>query len=124
MIVIHTVAEFVIQVGAVTAIVVFVAAVIEARIQRGLGLTRTLVVRADELHHEYVGALLVVIGCFLALWVAAIGLALMIDDAYQHYRQVFGEEPLYQSRLHQLYGWFYGRFAFIRNLNRWLDEHL
>ena len=81
--------------------------------------------RWGEAHHAYWGALLV-----LAAWpmhlvpLAALGTVLLLDDAWQHAVQRFGDWPAYRSPLHIAYGWVYRRWAWVRRLNAWLDRVL
>ncbi len=62
-------------------------------------------VRANELHHLYLGLLLILATLPLGgwRWIATlwIGALLMADDAYEHLRQAV--EPAFQSPLHQLF---------------------
>jgi hypothetical protein len=74
-----------------------------------------------EWHHGYLG-----IGLLGASWalgwppLGLIGGLLVLDDAYQHLRQV--GEPGYESPLHQLYGRYLWPLPWVRSLNRWLDR--
>lgn len=102
----------------------FFVTVAEARILEGVGLQRPRRVHADEMHHVYLGALIVVLGYLVAWPLLLLGLIVMADDVYQHWRQVWCAEPYYRSPLHRLYGWTLWRLSWIRRLNRWLDDRL
>ncbi len=73
-------------------------------------------VRARELHHCYLGLLLIVATLPLGgwRWIATlwVGAAVMADDAYEHLRQVV--EPAFQSPLHRLFARYLWPLAPIR----------
>ena len=81
-----------------------------------------------QAHHMYWGAILVILGivspicmdippiCVVLLCV--IGVALVLDDIYQHWRQV--KEPEYHSPVHRLYVK-YLRGGLIIKLEKWID---
>jgi hypothetical protein len=79
-----------------------------------------------ELHHAYIGALLVgwgwhlhsVTGVFLQL----LGLVFTIDDHCQHLVQTEGDNPDYQSPLHQLFARTLWRVPVVPKLVEYLDE--
>jgi len=78
--------------------------------------------RLRELHHGYYGALL----AGLALlggwsWLYWLGVAVLADDAWQHGVQRWLRRPWYRSPGHQLYGFFYRRWAWLRRLNERIE---
>src|ERR1041384_3898410 len=81
-------------------------------------------VRANELHHAYLGLLLIVATVPLGSWrwIATlwVGALVMAEDACEHLRTVV--EPTFESPLHQVYGFFYARFAIVRIVQAWLDR--
>ena len=60
----------------------------------------------NELHHWVYGAAALTVAYNITdtppLWIIVPSLALMIDDAFQHVRQL--DEPTYMSPAHRLYG--------------------
>lgn len=79
--------------------------------------------RWRELHHGYLGVLLLVAGLLLEHpWAMGIGALLLADDAFQHWVQLL--RPLYRSPLHRLYGATLYRVPCIRTLNQRLDAWL
>src|SRR5260370_13521804 len=85
------------------AVIVFALAMWEGALTRADGHPSD--VRANELHHLYLGLLLILATLPLGgwRWIATlwIGALLMADDAYEHLRQAV--EPAFQSPLHQLF---------------------
>jgi len=83
-----------------------------------------------EWHHLYLGIVMLIAGIVLLVlsqWLlgavlCALGLILIIDDLYQHHRQV--DEPFYHSPLHQLYGKLLYHIPFVRWLNRQADDFM
>jgi multisubunit Na+/H+ antiporter MnhB subunit len=79
--------------------------------------------RWREVHHEYIGLILLLIGIALrSLWVASAGAALMVDDAIQHAFQRWGGTSSRISLVHWLYGVTFYRWRLMQRLNAWLDE--
>lgn len=75
-----------------------------------------------ELHHGYWGVLAIVLAAVCGwAWLAWLGLAALADDAWQHGVQRLLRRPWYRSPGHQLYGFFYARWAWLRRLNRALE---
>jgi len=80
-----------------------------------------------EIHHFYWGIILLVIGFILIFYapvfgiiLSILGLILVIDDEYQHYRQ--RRQPEYRSPIHRLYGSTLYKLKFIQRLNAWADD--
>jgi hypothetical protein len=84
--------------------------------------------RFDQLHHEYEGLLLVLIAFAVKAAIGGVlrwtGVALMLDDALEHSVQRLTGDLFWQSPLHRLYGLVYARWAWVRELNAWLDARL
>lgn len=83
-----------------------------------------------EWHHLYLGLMMLAAGIALILsgkWIlggilALIGLILVMDDIYQHHRQV--KDRNYHSILHVLYGKLLYKYPLIQRLNRWADKFM
>ena len=77
------------------------------------------------IHHLYIGLVLMAVGYFASTYwshslvVYVIGAWLVLDDLYQHRRQV--KEPSYHSPVHRFYGLFY-HISWIRALNIKADK--
>ena len=84
------------------------------------GFSEIVIVR--EFHHGYLGDALVLIGFFVVPLLAFIGIVLRADDTYEHVRQAWFGEPLFESPLHKLYGKYLWSLPFIQKLNAWLDS--
>ena len=93
-----------------------------AALHRSLGLRSPF--RLGEIHHAYLGAILVLVGLVGLGWVGfalqAIGFVLTVDDLGQHLAQTFGDED-YQSPLHRLFGRYLWPMRWVQRLTRWLD---
>jgi hypothetical protein len=93
---------------------------------------RTMYLHADfrigEMHHEYLGILLVGAGWFvhggLGAALMALGVLLMLDDTWQHWKQTWDSEPNYQSPLHWLFAVTLWQLGWVRRLSAWLDARL
>lgn len=80
-------------------------------------------------HHMYIGWVLLLPG-FLLIWshlwlsigLLVISFWLMVDDIYQHIRQL--SEPDYHSPIHRFYGNYLWKVRWIRQLNQWMDQLL
>lgn len=101
---------------------VFFVAAADAAIYRGVGLRSDF--RIGELHHAYLGGLLVVVGWFVSPWLMVAGVLVTGDDTWQHHVQTWRCEPEYRSPLHRLFGATLWRWRWIQDLTRWLDERL
>jgi 4-hydroxybenzoate polyprenyltransferase len=81
-------------------------------------------------HHFYTGIILAIAGFVLmgngwywtGLFVIAVGIIVILDDVWQHFRQK--NNPEYHSPLHRLYVYIWKKSAFIRWLNRIADKIL
>jgi len=93
-----------------------------AALHRSLGLKSPF--HLGEIHHAYIGALLILVGVLVAGWVGLVlqllGLVLTIDDLGEHIAQTFGDDD-YQSPLHRLYGRYLWPLKWVQRLTRWLD---
>jgi len=97
----------------------------ENKIHSILGFKMRFKVR--EVHHGYLGIILMVLSLLMPLWAAMptfiLGLYLLIDDCYQHARQVKEFNPCYHSPVHRFiydYLKLYDR-AWFRALNKFAD---
>jgi len=101
-------------IAAVLGAVVFVVAMIEAAMRRAEGEANDI--RPNELHHAYLGALLLIgtapLGGWRAVFGAWLAAALICDDADEHRQQL--RRPAYQSLLHRWFAATLWRFAWIR----------
>lgn len=74
------------------------------------------------MHHEYLGAVILVVSAVMgAEFFAALGAALMWDDAVQHAVQ-WATGRTWHTPLVRAYADAYARYGWLRALNRWLDE--
>ncbi len=92
-----------------------------AALHRSLGLSSPF--HLGEVHHAYIGALLVLVG-LVGGWggftLQAVGFVLTIDDLGQHVVQTFGDDD-YKSPLHQLYAKYLWPLRWVQRLTRWFD---
>src|SRR5689334_22200817 len=98
-------------------------------------------VRANEAHHAYLGAALVLVvvaatflpvGLVVPAWAAAIlkspllalaGVLTTADDVFEHVVQTLRGTDSYEGPLHRyVYDPLFARFAFRRRLTAWLDK--
>lgn len=100
---------------------VFLVAAADAAIYRGACRTD---VRIGEVHHLYVGMLMVVVGVFVSPWLMLAGVLVSADDAYQHGRQVWACEPEFRSPLHRLFAATLWKLRWVQRLAKWLNERL
>lgn len=84
----------------------FIAIACDAAFQRAF-VDRDSPFRIGEFHHAYLGVGLVVLGFCLGtvtgLFVQLLGIALTVDDLYQHKVQTIDGRFRFQSPLHQLF---------------------
>ena len=101
------------------------AAVFAASIGLGLLLKRGGDLTFRQLHHGYIGAVLLLVGWMLGvLGLAIAGLVLTFDDAEEHLTQLVTGNLTYQSPLHCLwYATLGNRWPFTA-FNRWLDQRM
>ena len=68
-------------------------------------------------HHGYLGYLLT----WCPWWpVAVFGWLALIDDTWQHWRQIF--DPAYRSPAHRLYARYLWPMRWVQKLSGWLDQ--
>src|SRR5258705_11633504 len=85
------------------------------------GLSPVVVIK--EFHHGYIGDALVLLSfLFGGILLALVGLAFRLDDTYQHVRQAWFNEPLFESPLHKFYAKFLWPLPIVQKLNAWLDS--
>ena len=76
-----------------------------------------------ELHHGYYGIVLIALGIALLslgfMWAGIVSLAFgvwyLVDDIYQHWRQVKEQNPLYHSPVHNMARPIYKFLAWCKN---------
>lgn len=87
----------------------------------GTGFSEAVSVR--EFHHGYLGDALVLISfVFGGTLLALVGVTLRADDTYEHVKQAWLGEPLFESPLHKLYGKYLWPIKIVQKLNAWLDK--
>jgi hypothetical protein len=101
-----------------TLVMMFLATALLAEITRNLGLPSPFHLR--EMHHFYLGILLVAVSLFGLPLVGAAGVLLSFDDWAQHFVQTIWDES-YQSPLAKAFAWAYARSVWVRRLTFWLD---
>ena len=80
------------------------------------------------IHHFYLGIVILLLGFYglfywnpnILLIVIIIGLIIIADDIYQHYRQLY--DINYHSPLHKLYVNTFGKLKIIRIINQFFDK--
>lgn len=93
-----------------------------AALHRSLGLRSPF--HLGEIHHAYIGALLVLVGLiggWLGFALQALGFVLTADDLWQHMVQTFGDDD-YQSPLHRFYARYLWPLRWVQRLTRGLDR--
>jgi hypothetical protein len=104
-------------------LVLFQLIAFEADALRSLGIAVDFYV--NELHHAYLGCVMVVVGIVLGCeWLALVGVAVTADDVWQHWKQVVMGQSGYRSLLHKLYGWLLWPLEWVQRVNEWLDNLL
>lgn len=102
----------------------FVIVGVEAFWQRLYGLKSPFNLR--EFHHAFIGAGLVVLGCWLAsptgIFVQLLGVVLTIDDTYQHVQQTLNDAVDYRSPLHELFAAYLWPLPWVPPLVRFFDD--
>ena len=81
----------------------------------------TPVVKAGEIHHLYIGLVLVILGNLISSpFVGVVGDVLAVDDSIQHFVQA-AFYPKFQSPIHWLYAKYLWPMKWIQNLTAFLN---
>jgi hypothetical protein len=85
--------------------------------------------RVDAWHHLYLGVVLFLSSYAagarrprLGLVLRVAGLALAVDDAFQHVVQAVTGDLSFRSPLHVVFAWMYQKWGWVRGLSQWLDR--
>jgi hypothetical protein len=77
--------------------------------------------KVNEVHHGYLGLALVMLALVVdSVIMVSVGAVLLLDDAWQHYRQ--STVPDYLSPLHNLYVKIATKWPWIAKITAWLDK--